>query len=212
MSADIEAFDLLVSHLNYRWKLHKDLFQGARQYEFFNEAGSNVWVALRESLLDAIFMDISRLLDPRSSCGKDNLSIERLLPMANKKKYEGVLGTKHLDAADLYRRLIRPWRNQRLSHNDVDTLTGQTGLPDVSFAEIDELILKINDVARFIVLCDTDVDRGFVPSVAPKAWTQRLFRVLREGVEQLPPEIRTSKAQQDAPGQPYQPPSFDGFP
>ena len=200
MSADIEAFDQLVSHLNYRWKLHKDLFQGAHQYEFLNKAGSNVWIALRECLLDTIFMDISRLLDPRSSCGKDNLSIERLLPMATKKKYERVLGTKHLEAVDLYRQLIRPWRNQRLSHNDVGTLTGQTGLPDVSFSEIDELIAKINDVARYIVLCDTDVDRGFVSSVTPKAWTQRLFRVLREGVKQLPPEIRKPKeAQQDAP-------------
>lgn len=190
MSADIEAFDRLVSHLNYRWKLHKDLFQGARQYELFNEAGSNVWVALRESLLDAIFMDISRLLDPPKSCGKDNLSIKRLLPMATSKKYEEVLGAKHTEAADLYLRLIRPWRNQRLSHNDVDTHIGQTGLPDVSFAEIDKLIAKINDVARFIVLCDTDVDRDFVPMVTPKAWTQRLFRVLREGIEQLPPKIR----------------------
>jgi hypothetical protein len=190
MSKDIEAFDQLVSHLNYRWKLHKDLFQGPQQYELFNEAGSNVWVALRESLLDSIFMDISRLLDPRSSCGKDNLSIDRLLPMATKKKYESVLGTNHLEVAELYRRLIRPWRNQRLSHNDVDTLTGQTGLPDVSFADIDELIAKINEVARYIVLCDTDVDRSFVPSVTPKAWTDRLFRVLREGVGKLPPEIR----------------------
>lgn len=196
MSTDVEAFDQLVSHLNFRWKLHKDLFQGSHQCELFNEAGSNVWVALRESLLDAIFMDISRLLDPRSSCGKDNLSIERLLPMATKKKYERVLGTKHLEAADLYRQLIRPWRNQHLSHNDVDTITGQTGLPDVSFAEIDELIVKINDVARFIVLCDRDVDRDFVPSVAPRAWTQRLFRVLQEGVEQLPLEMRKPKAQQ----------------
>lgn len=197
MSADIEAFDQLVSHLNYRWKLHKDLFQEPRQYELFNEAGSNVWVALRESLLDSIFMDISRLLDPRSTCGKDNLSIERLLPMATKKKYESVLGTNHSETSELYRRLIRPWRNQHLSHNDVDTLTGQTGLPDVSFTDIDELIAKINDVARFIVLCDTDVDRGFVPSVTPKAWTERLFRVLYEGVGQLPPEIRETKAQQD---------------
>lgn len=212
MSEDIESFDQLVSHLNYRWKLHKDLFQGARQYEFFNEAGSNVWVALRESLLDAIFMDISRLLDPRSSCGKDNLSIERLIPMASKKQYLGVLGANHLEAADLYRRLIRPWRNQRLSHNDVETLTGQTGLPDVSFAEIDELIVKINDVARFIVLCDTDTDRGFVPSVAPKAWTQRLFRVLREGVVQIPPEMRKPKAQQDAPCPPCQPPCLNDLP
>ena len=199
MSADIEAFDQLVSHLNYRWKLHKDLFQGARQYEVFNEAGSNVWVVLRESLLDTIFMDISRLLDPLSSCGKDNMSIKRLLPKATKEKYERVLGTKHVEAVDIYRRLIRPWRNQRLSHNDVDTLTGQTGLPDVSFIEIEELIDKINDVARYIVLCDTDVDRGFVPSVTPKAWTQRLFRVLREGVEQLPPEMQKPKGQQDAP-------------
>lgn len=199
MSSDIEAFDRLVSHLNYRWKLHKDLFQGARQYELFNEAGSNVWGALREALLDAIFMDISRLLDPRSSCGKENLSIERLLSMTTKSNYEAVLGMNHLEAANIYRRLIRPWRNQRLSHNDVDNLTGQSGLPEVSFIEIDELISKINDVARFIVLCNKDVDRDFVPTITPRAWTQRLFRVLRDGVENLPLGMRDPKAPHDGP-------------
>ena len=86
-----------------------------------------------------------------------------------------------------------------MSHNDVGTLTGQTGLPEVSFAEINQLIVKINEVARYIVLCNREVDCEFVPSVTPKAWTERLFRVLREGVEQLPPELRKTKAQQDAP-------------
>jgi AbiU2 len=191
MSADLEIFDRLVSHLNYRWLLHKNLFQGASQYDLFNQAGSNVWVALRESLLDAIFMDISRILDPESSCGKDNLSIKRLLPMTTNEKYKTVLDTNEAEARNLYKRLILPWRNQRLSHNDVGTLTGQTGLPDVSFVEIAELIAKI-------VLCSSDTDREFVPTIMPKAWTQRLFRVLRLGIEQLPPELRIQVAEQDS--------------
>ncbi len=191
MNADIEVFDELVVHLNYRWKLHKDLFQGsAYQCELFNESGSNVWVALRESLLDAIFMDISRLLDPTKSFGKDNLSIERLLPMAAKKKPVKILDTEFLEIKELYQRLIRPWRNQRLSHNDINTLSGQTGLPDVTFSEIDELITKINDVASSIVWSETNMCQDFVPEVTPTAWTQRLFSVLLNGVAQLPPEIR----------------------
>jgi AbiU2 len=191
MSADIEIFDRLVSHLNYRWKLHKDLFQGASQYDLFNKVGSNVWVVLRESLLDTIFMDISRLLDPKVSSGKDNLSIERLLLMAKSEKYENVLGDNYPEATALYKRLILPWRNKQLSHNDVATLTDteQTGLPDVSFAKIDELVAKINQVARYICLCDSDTDRNFIPSISREDWTQKLFYILHRGVESPPPEL-----------------------
>jgi hypothetical protein len=192
MVKDIDIFDRLVSHLNLRWKLHKDLFQGAHQYELFNEAGSNVWLILRESLLDSIFMDISRLLDPKSSCGKDNISVDRLLEGAVSTKYQNVLGKNHAEAINLYKKLILPWRNRRLSHNDLVTLTGQTGLPDVAFAEIDELIGKINEVARFISLCNNNTDRDFVTRTTHKGWTARLFRVLRGGIESLPSEIITN--------------------
>jgi AbiU2 len=192
MSADIEIFDRLVSHLNYRWKLHKDLFQGESQYDLFNKSGSNVWVVLRESLLDTIFMDISRLLDPKISCGKDNLSIERLMLLAKSEKYSKFLGNNYPEAKALYESLILPWRNKQLSHNDVATLTDteQTGLPDVSFAKIDELVAKINQVARYICLCYSDTDREFIPSISREDWTQKLFHILQRGVDLSPPTLK----------------------
>jgi hypothetical protein len=60
---EIEAFDALVTHLNFRWKLHKDLFQGAGKHVLFNESGSRVWWGIENSVIDSVFMDISRLFD-----------------------------------------------------------------------------------------------------------------------------------------------------
>lgn len=185
MNLDCEEFERLVIHLNYRWRLYKDLFQDSKQYVLFNESGSNVWSVFRESLLDSIFMDISRLFDPKSSFKKDNLTISRMIDRVSASKYEDVLGDNLTESIILYKRLILPWRNQRLSHNDLNTITGKSQLPDVPLPDIEDLISKINQIARFILLCYDDADRGFIPSVIHKAWTPRLFRVLGSGIAAL---------------------------
>jgi hypothetical protein len=56
----IDQLGNLVTNVNLRWKLHKDLFQGHEQYQMFNQAGPTVWNLLRESLFDSIMMDLGR--------------------------------------------------------------------------------------------------------------------------------------------------------
>lgn len=89
---EIKAFDALVSHLNLRWKLHKDLFQGAGKHSLFNESGSNVWREIENSIIDSVFMDISRLFDRAEMSGRANVSISRLLDSIDSSKYLEILG------------------------------------------------------------------------------------------------------------------------
>ena len=190
MSAEVAAFDSLVTLLNFRWKLHKDLFQGSEKIALFSESGSRVWWGIDESVMDSVFMDISRLLDPPKSVGKSNLSISRMLDSIGPNKYLKILGTNYEEAENLYKKMIQPWRNRKLSHNDLETALTMGTLPNVDYSKIDELVSKINEVARFVSLSINDVDRSFPPLVTGSAWTNRLFRVLREGIEALPPSMR----------------------
>ena len=63
----------------------------------------------------------------------------------------------------------------------------------MTFKELNELVQKINEIARYVSLAESDVDRSFPPSVKPSAWTPRLFRVLRLGVDALPDSMRKVK-------------------
>lgn len=187
---EIKAFDALVSHLNLRWKLHKDLFQGAGKHSLFNESGSNVWREIENSIIDSVFMDISRLFDRAEMSGRANVSISRLLDSIDSSKYLEILGQNGENSLKLFEELIKPWRNRKLGHNDARIIIGADFLPDVEYSKIDELIFMVNEIARYVSLCTNDVDRHFPPSITGSAWTNRLFRVLREGVEALPPSMR----------------------
>ena len=177
----IDLLEDFVGNLNLRWKLHKDLFQDQDHYDVFNKAGSNVWIVLRESLLDAIFMDIGRLMDPKVSSGRPNLSFEHVIHSIQRVGHAAMLDSIVADARQQYDALIKPWRNRRLGHNDLETATGSQQLPDVPFSEIDVLVSTINEIARRISLAERDIDRDFVPS--DRDWTLKLFSVLRAGIK-----------------------------
>ena len=185
MTSYRDIFDRLVMHLNYRWKLHKELFQISGQHEVLNKAGSNAWRLLEESLLDSVFLDIARLMDGEKSCGKDNLSMARVTKGIDRSGYAVDLDNDIAAAKVLYDSHIRQWRNQRLSHNDLATVSGQASLPAVPYDEIQELIDQINKVANSLMLVERDASQEYEPGVPATAWAPRLRRVLKLGVEQI---------------------------
>src|SRR6266487_1303563 len=109
-----------------------------------------IWHMLREALIDSVFMSIARLLDPAVSLGKDNLSISRILLNMPPGKERDQTKQQYDELVSLYNSALRHWRNRKLSHNDLMTITGMSPLPEVSYKEISELIDKINQLARRI--------------------------------------------------------------
>ena len=180
-----ERIDRLISHLNYRWKLHKELFQNPAPFELYKQAGVNVWHTFEDVLLDSIFLDIARLLDPEQTGKKQNLTLSRLIKHSVDSEYPEVLGTNLDQAYVLYTELIAPWRNRVLSHNDYLTLVKKKSLPVVPYDSIEAIVSSINEVGRYISLSATDIDRVFSPGVTSKAWVPRLFKVLRAGIQAI---------------------------
>jgi hypothetical protein len=96
--------------------------------------------------------------------------------------------TKDLDAqlqaaTAIYTELIKPWRNRRLGHNDLEALKNKKSLPDIPYDQIRDLVDLINKIARGIALTIREVDQSFVPVVGGSDWAARLFLVLEAGVE-----------------------------
>ncbi len=56
-----------------------ELFVKADNNAIFNRTGSNFWSRIRELLLDALFLSISRFLDPAATRNKKNFSLDAIL-------------------------------------------------------------------------------------------------------------------------------------
>ena len=180
----IETFDNLLADLNGEWRLHKELFQVPEHYILFADSGPVIWHMLRDALIDSVFMSIARLLDPPASCGKDNLSLSRILLNMPPGDEREQTQRQYDELVPLYNSALRHWRNRKLSHNDLMTIRGMSPLPQVSFNEISELIDKINKLGRRIGHVVQGVDKSFVPHISNDNWVWRLIETLKKGISQ----------------------------
>jgi hypothetical protein len=180
----IEAFDDLLAGLNGDWRLHKELFQDPANYELFSQSSPLIWQMLGDSLVDSVLLSIARLLDPPKSVGKDNLSIAQVLSQLAAGSEREKLASDHNDLRRKSDAALRHWRNKRLSHNDLATLTRIEPLPKITYEEISELIDGINGIGRTIGHVAQGIDKEFVPYVSNSDWVWRLTETLRSGVQQ----------------------------
>src|SRR5260370_34462315 len=178
----IEAFDNLLADLNGEWRLHKELFQVPEHYILFADSSPTIWHMLRDALIDSVFMSIARLLDSPASCGKDNLSLSRILLKMPAGQERDEIQRQYDELVSLYNSALRHWRNRKLSHNDLMTMRGMSPLPDVSFNEISELIDRMNKIGRQIGHVVQDIDKSFVPHISNDDWVWRLVESLKKGI------------------------------
>ena len=176
-------FDAVVN-LNIRWRCFQDVFQSDQRVGVFSEAGIGIWEVLQECTLDALLMDISRLMDPSVTMGRTNLSLDLVIPSVPRTGFTKDLDAQLQAAREIYTELIKPWQNRRLGHNDLEAFNNKKPLPDIPYDRIRDLVALINKIARGIALTVREVDQTFVPVIAGSDWAAKLFLVLKAGVEQ----------------------------
>ena len=179
----IETFDNLLADLNGAWRLHQELFQVPEHYILFADSAPMIWHMLRDALIDSVFMSIARLLDPPTSCGKDNPSVSRIVRNMPSGVERDQIQRQYDELRGLYDSALRHWRNRKLSHNDLKTIKGMSTLPTISYTEISELIDKINELGRRIGHVVQEVDKSFKPHVSNQDWVWKLTKVLKKGIE-----------------------------
>ena len=178
----IEKFDDLIAGLNGDWRLHKELFQDETNNEVLSKVAPTVWFMLRDALIDSVFMSIARLLDPAKLGSKDNLSIERVLLEMPAGSARDRIKKGHGELAVTYDSAIRHWRNRKLSHNDLRTVTGVAALPNVSYGEISDLVARINSIGHDIGIVMQDCAKSFIPQISNEHWVWKLIDTLKKGI------------------------------
>jgi len=173
MPAEVaELFDPLVDEvvwLNYRWDTYHKLFgQGPKRTELLNETAPAFFQIVHDALFLDVVMAVSRLADPPKSCGRENLSIQRLQNELAEHCDAGLCSQFDL----LVERFLtnsspfKTIRHRQIAHSDLPTALNinTDPLPGISRKLIKDALHELASVLNFLngELRDTEVAFSFV--------------------------------------------------
>jgi len=157
----LEIMQRVVADVATEFTLYTQLFVKPESIDLLNKTASMVFSSYQRSLLNTIYISISRILDPATS-GRDkdsNLSFKFLiseLEIAENKELSKLLSnTQQLFISTG----LRKYRNKVISHNDLRTINNKTQHLSLNYDDLTLLIKNLwalLDMIRF-VSGETDV-------------------------------------------------------
>jgi hypothetical protein len=159
LSADsekiVEAIWNHIAELHAEWKTLIQLFGVSQaQSDFLNKKAGDFFETVHQTLIRDILLGISRLTDPLSTAGKDNLVLERLLQLpevvANSTLSSKVAA--QLIEVKAQAGPIRDYRNKYLAHLDLvaSLAPGSDVLPGIARQDIDGVLESFSDLFNLI--------------------------------------------------------------
>lgn len=172
-----------VVSVNWTWNEFLVLY-GSKpsRIELFNKSASFFFRTVHNVFWDNTLLHIARLTDPAKSCGKENLSLQRLPGMVSKDLRESIqaLVNISLDKSEF----CRDWRNRHIAHRDLQLAikdAPMSPLKTASREKVKEALEAIGNVLNGISLpymgSTTVFDRGVYSSGAGQ-----LIYVLDDGL------------------------------
>lgn len=147
------TFDDLFKHLlndviwlHVKWRIYRQLYgTSAEHVELLNRTAPTFFSVAQEAILNDVLLAISRLTDPATCAGHENLSIARV--------FEAYEGNDRPNLVPFLRELesacnrIRSRRNRRLAHRDLHTVGDSEALAalGLSRADIERALKSIRD-------------------------------------------------------------------
>lgn len=123
--------------LHYRWDMYKEIYAGdTEQFEILNSCGSNFFYYVQHLILDHTSLTFSKLTDPDTQGGNENLSLQQIHSLADENGDNELV--KELN--EIFENLksacekFRLLRNKRIAHLDLGHAmkTTEEVLPGIS--------------------------------------------------------------------------------
>ena len=144
-----------VCQLHRKWGIFCQLYaSGENIVELLNISAPGFFRTCEDLLADDILLSISRLIDPRQTLGKDNLTLERLVHSIDATKYPQLrVDIERLvsDAKDKCA-FAKNQRNKRIAHSDLSTKLQANLLPSPTKTNIEEALESIRRVMNVVQL------------------------------------------------------------
>jgi hypothetical protein len=169
------------------WELYLQLYGTTDEhYEVMNSSAQHFFAILQTVVFEQLIVTIGRLTDPAETFGKPNASIAGLTERISNEGYPNL-------ASELRERLdnflkkypsFRVWRNKRVDHTDLKTVTHPSddvmpGLPRSQVqAAVDELERIVSQITETLI----DTSQRYKPFLVAHGDGNALLEVLRKGL------------------------------
>jgi hypothetical protein len=162
-------------------KFYAELFNDSKNFPIFNETSAAAFRLIQEALFTDIIVRLSRLFDPESSCGKENLSLRRLISqLDDKADLEPKLAFLRDECAP-----VISWRMKLIAHRDLRHALNpiDNPLPAIKLEKIRTIIEGTSQLMNDIVRKYKDTEMMF--EFPGKGEAENMIFWLEKGIEKV---------------------------
>ena len=168
--------------LHTKWNEHVTLF-GSRpeRIELLNDTAPIFFRIVQDSLWEDVLLHITRLTDPPKSAGKQNLTLQCLVPLVDDQ-----IRPRLMEAVEKLKNtcdFARDWRMRRIAHRDLALVLGSSASP-LAHASRQNVRLALSAIEEFLNLIDMhyrNASNSF-EAFAPFGNAEQMLYVLRDGL------------------------------
>jgi hypothetical protein len=143
-----------VCHLHRKWGVFRQLYaSGDDVIDLLNTSAPGFFRVYQDLLANDVILTISRLIDPKRTLGKDNLTLEQLVHSIDGGKYPKLraeIEQLYAESKDKCR-FTKDHRNKRIAHNDLTTSLQVNPLPSPTETNIEEALESIRNVMNAVL-------------------------------------------------------------
>lgn len=169
--------------LHWMWGEYEVLFgTKVERVDLLNATAPSLFRLVQDVLWESVLLQIGRLMDPRQSAGKENLTLLRLPPKVARTVRDTVEAL--LTEAKAKCELARDWRHRHIAHRDLRLALRQSTVPlaPASRKSVREAVASLAAVMNAVDLYyrKTTVEYSFVARTGD---AEAILHVIRDGVE-----------------------------
>lgn len=139
---DVVLFKKKLSDVSLNFTVYTELFDSAEAVEAMNQFHPFIFSNYQRCLVHVLYLELSKLIDPKGKSGSKNLSFEFIISKASD-EHQIELLSDLTELGKLFEEVnLKKFRNKLLAHNDVSTLRGNKVLElEVTVSKL-EMILN----------------------------------------------------------------------
>lgn len=183
-----EEFTALRSELIWihaKWKEYLLLFADSpERIDLLTKVAGPFFAMLQQTLFEDIVLQLARLTDHRKTCGKDNLTINRLTCLVSDQQCKTEM-EKLVASANATCEFARSWRHRRLAHNDLKLLLKipTDPLPGISRADVEQALEAFRALLNRIQGYFLKTETAYKYNITIGGDATSLIHYLQKGIE-----------------------------
>ncbi|WP_146448358.1 hypothetical protein [Vibrio kanaloae] len=156
---DVESFKAKLRDVSLNFTIYSELFDEQDAVDIMNNVNPLIFGNYQRCLVDVLYLEISKLLDPMRQGGNQNLSFAYIISLVPQ-QYQQELNSDLSVLENLFEQSnLKKYRNKKLAHNDLQSIKSERGIElNISSSKLENMLdcawLVLGKVEFYLGLTD----------------------------------------------------------